>query len=85
MSIRILGRSAAVAAIVLVAHTAVAQNGATNGEWREYSGDLGASKYAPLDQIDRSNVARLRIAWRRPALDAIVTAQAPRMRAAVRS
>ena len=61
---------------------AVAQNGATNGEWREYSGDLGASKYAPLDQIDRSNVARLRIAWRRPALDAIVTARAPQMRAA---
>jgi quinoprotein glucose dehydrogenase len=81
MLTRILGYSAAVAVIALAA-CAPADNGATNGEWREYSGDLGASKYAPLDQIDRSNVARLRIAWRRPALDAIVTAQAPQMRAA---
>jgi quinoprotein glucose dehydrogenase len=55
---------------------------ATDGEWRAYSSDLGASKYSPLAQIDRSNVGQLRIAWRRPALDAAVTAQAPQMRAA---
>ena len=60
---------------------AFAQHGAVDGEWREYSGDLGASKYSPLDQINRSNVARLRITWRRPALDAAVIAAAPRLRA----
>ena len=27
-------------------------------------------KYAPLDQINKDNVSRLRIAWRRPAVDA---------------
>src|SRR5512147_691814 len=59
---------------------AFAQHGAVGGEWREYSGDLGASKYSPLDQINRSNVARLGIVWRRPAVDAAVTAAAPRVR-----
>jgi quinoprotein glucose dehydrogenase len=82
MSSRIAAPCAAVAAAIVTAFTAVAQQGAVNGEWREYSGDLGASKYAALDQIDKTNVARLRVAWRRPALDAAVTAQAPRMRAA---
>jgi quinoprotein glucose dehydrogenase len=60
---------------------ASAQHGAVGGEWREYSGDSGASKYSPLDQINRSNVAQLRVVWRRPALDAAVIAAAPRVRA----
>ena len=42
----------------------VAQQGATSGEWRSYSGDLGSTKYSPLDQIDRDNVQDLEIAWR---------------------
>jgi quinoprotein glucose dehydrogenase len=75
------GRIATIAAASLVVHVATAQHGARNGEWHEYSGDLGASKYSPLDQIDASNVGRLRIAWRRPALDASILAQSPRMRA----
>jgi quinoprotein glucose dehydrogenase len=58
-----------------------AQHGAVGGEWRNYSGDSGATKYSPLDQIDRSNVARLRVLWRRPALDAAIVAAAPRLRA----
>jgi len=39
------------------------------GEWRFYSGDNGSTKYSPLDQIDKSNVANLKIAWRRPQVD----------------
>lgn len=39
------------------------------GEWPQYSGDLASSKYSPLDQIDASNVARLRIAWTWDAFD----------------
>ncbi len=38
-------------------------------EWRYYSGDNGATKYSPLDQINTSNVAALKIAWRRPQVD----------------
>jgi hypothetical protein len=42
-------------------------------EWRFYSGDNAATKYSPLDQINESNVATLRIAWRRPQVDAGLT------------
>ncbi len=39
-----------------------------DGEWPFYGGDRGYTKYSPLDQINQSNVGRLRIAWRRPAV-----------------
>jgi quinoprotein glucose dehydrogenase len=32
-------------------------------QWQHYGGDAGATRYAPLDQINRSNVKRLRVAW----------------------
>jgi membrane-bound PQQ-dependent dehydrogenase (glucose/quinate/shikimate family) len=32
-------------------------------EWRSYGGDPGGSRYSPLKQIDRKNVARLKRAW----------------------
>ena len=32
-------------------------------EWPSYGGDPGGSKYSSLKQIDRGNVARLRVAW----------------------
>ena len=41
-----------------------------SGDWKFYSGDNGAKKYSPLDQINKSNVANLKIAWRRPQVDA---------------
>ena len=50
------------------------------GEWRHYSGDNGAKKYAPLDQINRTNVASLRIAWRRPQVAAEFLAANPKLR-----
>src|ERR1700757_1442641 len=40
------------------------QYGAQNGEWRTYGGDLGNTRYAPLDQINSSNFNNLEIAWR---------------------
>jgi len=43
---------------------AAAQSGATGGEWRTYGGDLGNTRYAPLDQINAANFNRLEIAWR---------------------
>ena len=45
------------------------QDAAADVEWRAYAGDRGSSKYAPLDQINKDNVAELRIAWRRPTVD----------------
>ena len=41
-----------------------AQTGAQNGEWRTYGGDLGNTKYSPLDQINASNFNTLKLAWR---------------------
>ena len=38
-----------------------AQYGAENGEWATYAGDLGGTKYSPLDQITRSNFSQLEI------------------------
>ena len=40
-------------------------------EWPIYGGDQGASRYSPLDQIDRANVGELRVAWVHHTGDAI--------------
>jgi quinoprotein glucose dehydrogenase len=32
-------------------------------EWRVYGGNPAGTKYSPLDQINRSNVAKLQVAW----------------------
>jgi quinoprotein glucose dehydrogenase len=40
------------------------QTGAKNGEWRTYGGDLGNTRYSPLDQINATNFDKLQIAWR---------------------
>ena len=44
--------------------TSCAQHGAGNGEWRTWAGDLGATRYAPLDQITAANFKTLQVAWR---------------------
>lgn len=33
-------------------------------EWRTYLGDLASSQFSPIAEINRSNVARLEVAWR---------------------
>ena len=54
-----------------------AQRGTVGGEWPAYGGDAGSTKYAPLDQIDASNVERLRIVWQWESPDnAIVSTRA---------
>ncbi len=50
--------------VMLLPAPGLAQHGATNGEWRSYGGDLGSTKYSPLDQIDATNFDDLRLAWR---------------------
>jgi quinoprotein glucose dehydrogenase len=50
----VLGLSAAVSA----------QRGTNGTEWRSWGGDLGVTRYAPLDQINASNFNTLQIAWR---------------------
>jgi hypothetical protein len=40
------------------------QAGAKKGEWPTYGGDLGHTRYAPLDQINAANFKNLEVAWR---------------------
>lgn len=47
----------------------LAQTGVRNGQWRTYGGDPGHTKYASLDQIDKSNVGSLRMTWRWLSID----------------
>src|SRR5437764_6972287 len=41
-----------------------AQTGAKGGEWTTYGGDLGSTRYSPLDQINATNLNKLEVAWR---------------------
>jgi quinoprotein glucose dehydrogenase len=50
--------------ILLSTLPARAQNGTKDGEWKTYGGDLGSTRYAPLDQIKATNFNSLEVAWR---------------------
>ncbi len=45
----------------------------TTGEWPTYGGDLASSKYSPLDQLTPGNFASLKVAWRTPSPDGVLT------------
>ncbi|MBP99598.1 MAG: pyrroloquinoline quinone-dependent dehydrogenase [Acidobacteria bacterium] len=68
-SIRVVDVCVCLLALGVFGSSARAQTGATDGEWRSYGGDLGSTKYSPLDQIDETNFADLRIAWRWQSVD----------------
>ena len=65
-------------AVTLCPSPARAQYGAKNGEWPTYGGDLGSTKYSPLDQIDATNFADLQIAWRWQSVDGTLDLEALR-------
>jgi quinoprotein glucose dehydrogenase len=46
-------------------------------QWGFYSASKGATRYSPLAQIDKSNVNRLRIAWRHKQADPAILAANP--------
>ena len=54
----------AAAVTMWVASEVHGQSGAGKGEWPTYGGDLGHTRYAPLDQITAANFDSLEIAWR---------------------
>ncbi len=53
---------------------------ARKGEWPAYGGENRASKYSSLDQINQSNVHKLRIAWRWESPDGEILKQHPELR-----
>lgn len=60
----VLGLGALIVVLLPGATGVRAQYGIENGEWRTYGGDLGSTKYAPLDQINAENFNKLEVAWR---------------------
>ena len=65
--------AAAAVCIVLLAASAAGQNGAPAGEWPSYGGDVGSTKYSPLDQIDASNFGELQNVWRWRSADGFLS------------
>jgi quinoprotein glucose dehydrogenase len=61
---RVLGVVLLIALATVASLPLTAQSGAADGEWRYYGGDPGNTRYSPLDQINRTNVKDLRVAWR---------------------
>ena len=51
--------------------------GTENGEWRSYAGDVGGTKYSPLDQIDASNFNRLQVEWEWTTVDRFLSRSTP--------
>ncbi len=54
--------------IGLVLWTAAGRAAGGNTDWPAYAGDKGSTKYSALDQIDRKNIQKLTIAWRRSGM-----------------
>jgi quinoprotein glucose dehydrogenase len=50
--------------VTMTASSALAQQGAEDGEWRHYGGDEANTRYSPLDQITADNFNGLELAWR---------------------
>src|SRR5262245_52584984 len=67
LSRRLSGVCAAAALVAAIVGNGAA-TGTSDGQWRVYSGDNAATKYSPLDQINRANVRTLKVAWRRPQI-----------------
>ena len=53
----------AICLIFTISHPAAETAGGTAGNWPFYGGDAGGSRYSPLDQITKSNVAQLKPVW----------------------
>jgi len=52
------------AAVLQLTPAVQGQAGARGAEWPRYGGDLGNTRYSPLDQITPANFSALEIAWR---------------------
>ena len=64
MNVSLVALSAVAIATSMMPAGLHAQTGTKNGEWRTYGGDLGSTRYAPLDQINAENFSKLQVAWR---------------------
>src|SRR6478609_489649 len=63
-----VARSLRLATSLLIAASgaAIAQDSIPDGDWRTINRDAAATRFSPLDDINRSNVAQLAEAWNYP-------------------
>jgi len=71
------GLSGTLAGLLLAAAWAAPADAQDAGQWGYYSASPHATRYSPLAQIDESNVARLRVAWRHAQADSAILAANP--------
>ncbi|RAK60286.1 pyrroloquinoline quinone-dependent dehydrogenase [Phenylobacterium hankyongense] len=76
-----VGAAALAMASGLAGAALAASAGTANGEWPEHGGDADFHRYSPLTQINKANVGKLAIAWRRAALTDELKAEEPGLRA----
>src|SRR5580765_5640266 len=57
-----------VAALAVAGWTLAGRAADKNHDWPAYAGDKAATKYTPLDQINKDNIKNLKIAWRRSGM-----------------
>ena len=60
---RVVGFGLAAAAAFVAAYGASASDKVPDGDWRTINRDLAATRYSPLDEINRSNVSQLSLKW----------------------
>lgn len=53
-----------IAAVLMTGALHAAEQGAQDGEWSTYGGDLSNTRYAPLSQITAGNFSNLEVVWR---------------------
>src|SRR5690606_36672230 len=60
-----VGRGLGLATLLLVGASgaALAQGSIPDGDWRTIDRDAAATRFSPLDEINKSNVAQLRETW----------------------
>ena len=60
-----VGRGLGLATVLLIGAStaAIAQDSIPAGDWRTINRDAKATRYSPLDDINRSNVSQLQPAW----------------------
>jgi quinoprotein glucose dehydrogenase len=56
-------RSLTLPVVAVLLATAISVNSQQNGEWLAYGRDPGGERYSPLDDVNRTNVASLQVAW----------------------
>jgi glucose dehydrogenase len=68
--VRMLMRSVAAVGVALAALDGAVVHAQTPTDWLAVAGDLGGTKYSPLDQITAANVSKLAQAWTYPSAGA---------------